>query len=231
LNEQAAFGGFPPAAFRFLEALERDNSKTTFDAHRSAYEEALLEPARAFVVSLGAELQRRVSLAIHAEPRVNGSIFRINRDTRFRKDKRPYKTHLDLFFWEGEGRSRECPGFFFRMTPRTIVLGAGRHHLQGPELAAYRRAVLDDRAGNELERAIGVVAATGAELGGATYKRVPRGSDATHPRAELLKHTGLFVWRDHPLPKASASPAFAGWCADRLESLAPVHRWLVEHLR
>jgi hypothetical protein len=41
------------------EALERDNAKSTFDAHRSAYEEALLEPAR-FSSSLGAELQRRV---------------------------------------------------------------------------------------------------------------------------------------------------------------------------
>jgi len=95
------FAGFPPEGLAFLDGLARDNTKAYFDAHRATYESALLEPAKAFVVALGEELHTRVSPAIRAEPRVNGSILRINRDTRFSADKTPYKDHLT----SGSGRA------------------------------------------------------------------------------------------------------------------------------
>ena len=221
-----AFTGFPPAAFSFLEALEADNSKRTFEAHRAAYDDALIGPAKELVLDLGAELQGRVSPGIHADPRVNGSIFRINRDTRFSKDKTPYKTHLDLFFWEGEGRSRDCPGFFFRMTPRSVVLGAGFHHFSPERLARFRAAVADEQSGAALDRALAAVQAAGAEIGGETYKRVPAGFPAEHPRAGLLRHSGLFGYSESRLPGEAAGGAFATWCAERLELAAPVHAWL-----
>jgi uncharacterized protein (TIGR02453 family) len=221
-----AFAGFPPAAFAFLRALEEDNSKRTFDAQRAAYDDALMAPARELVADLGEALQARVSPGIHADPRVNGSIFRINRDTRFSKDKTPYKTHLDLYFWEGQGRSRDCPGLFFRMTPRAVVLGAGFHHFDPPRLARFRAAVVDEKAGGALDTALAGVRRAGAEIGGETYKRVPAGVDAAHPRAALLRHGGLFAYSESPLPREASSPAFVGWCAGRLERLAPVHCWL-----
>jgi uncharacterized protein (TIGR02453 family) len=96
-HTSTAFAGFPPEGLAFLEGLGRDNTKAYFDAHRATYESALLEPAKAFVVALGEELRARVSPGIRAEPRVNGSILRINRDTRFSADKTPYKDHLDLW--------------------------------------------------------------------------------------------------------------------------------------
>jgi uncharacterized protein (TIGR02453 family) len=221
-----AFYGFPQAAFSFLEALEADNSKRTFDRHRAAYDEGLMAPARELVSDLGAELQARISRGIHADPRVNGSIFRINRDTRFSKDKTPYKTHLDLFFWEGKGRSRECPGFFYRMTARTVVLGAGFHHFDAERLARFRAAVADERSGTALEDGIARVQAGGAAIGGETYKRVPAGFDAAHPRADILRYGGLFAYTESPLPAEAAGATFVGWCAERLEPLAPVHVWL-----
>ena len=70
------------------------------------------------------------------EPRINGSLFRINRDIRFSKDKSPYKAHLDLWFWEGEHRGWESPGFFFRLTPTKLMLGAGMHQFPKEHLAA-----------------------------------------------------------------------------------------------
>jgi uncharacterized protein (TIGR02453 family) len=219
------FTGFRPEGLEFLERIAADNSKRTFEENRTAYERGLLAPAKSFVVALGEEL-RPVAPGVHAEPRVNGSIFRQNRDTRFSKDKRPYKTHLDLFFWEGAGRSRECPGFFFRLTPTRVVLGAGLHHFDRKNLLErYREAVGADGTGEALERAL--AQAKGTELGGVAYKRVPPGFDPTHPRAELLKHDGLFVWTDYALPGTVTSARFVRWCATRLEPLAPVHRWLV----
>jgi uncharacterized protein (DUF2461 family) len=55
---------------------------------------------------------------------VLGSIFRINRDTRFSKDKRPYKDHLDFWFWEGD-RKAASSGLFARVSPDGVIVGAG----------------------------------------------------------------------------------------------------------
>jgi len=71
----------------------------------------------------------------------------------------------------------------------------------------------------------------GVKLGGLAYKRVPRGFDADHPRAELLRHGALYVSGEWKLPRAASGPGFVGWVADRLEQMAPVERWLTATLR
>lgn len=231
MAEEPSFDGFPPAGLAFLAGLAADNSKSFFDAHRETYETALLEPARAFGVELGDELRHRVSPGIHADPRVNVSIFRLNRDIRFSKDKRPYKAHLDLWLLEGSGPSRACPGFFLRLAPDRLILGSGMHRFEKGALDTYREAVAADESGRALERAVGeATGRSGAVLGGTAFKRVPAGFDPAHPRAELLKHDGLFVHLESALPDILGSTDFVTWCADRLEPLAPVHRWLTATL-
>jgi uncharacterized protein (TIGR02453 family) len=226
-----AFAGFPREGLEFLAGLAADNTKDYFDAHRATYESALLQPAKDFVVALGEELRRRVSPGLRAEPRVNGSILRINRDIRFSTDKRPYKDHLDLWFWAGDGPSRERPGLFMRLRPTTVALGAGMHRFEAPVLAAYRAAVGDERSGRELEEAIAAATALrGVMLGGEAYKRVPRGFATDHPRAALLRHGALYVSGEWNLPRSVSGPAFVGWAAERLERLAPVERWLTATL-
>ena len=227
ITQTNAFAGFPRDGLEFLAGLRSDNTREYFDAHRADYETALMQPAKQFVVALGAELRARVSPGLRAEPRVNGSILRINRDTRFSTDKRPYKEHLDLWFWEGDGPSRERPGLFVRLRPETVQLGAGMHRLEPGPLAAYRAAVDDERTGTALEAAIGeALMLRGATVGGLAYKRIPRGYDADHPRAELLRHGALHVSGEWKLPRTVSSAKFTGWAAERLERLAPVERWL-----
>jgi len=104
-----AFAGFPDGTFRFLRGIAKDNSKDWFEAHRTDYEQSYVEPAKALVAELGPKLQK-ISPGVKIEPKVNGSLFRINRDVRFSKDKSPYKTHLDLWFWEAEHRGWDSPG-------------------------------------------------------------------------------------------------------------------------
>lgn len=221
------FAGFPREGLDFLAGLGEDNTRAYFDAHRDVYESALLQPAKAFVVALGEELRRRVSPGLRAEPRVNGSILRINRDTRFSSDKRPYKDHLDFWFWEGDGPSRAYPGLFMRLRPATVMLGAGMHRFEPAALAAYRAAVISDEMGPALEDAlVAATAVRGVTVGGLSLKRVPRGLDAEHPRAELLRHGALYVGGEWKLPRAASGRAFVGWTADRLERMAPVERWL-----
>jgi uncharacterized protein (TIGR02453 family) len=223
-----SFTGFPVATFEFLEGLARNNSKDWFDAHRADYEACYVAPAKAFVDAIGPKL-RALSKTVKFEPKINGSIFRINRDVRFSKDKRPYKTDLDLWFWEGEKRGWDAPGFFLRLTPKTMYAGAGMHHFSTPDLlAAYRNAVVDDKAGAALAK---IVAGLGElRLGEATRKTVPRGFDAAHPRASLLLHDGLHALLEQPLPRSVHSVAFVDTCLDVFRRAAPVSRWLTEHV-
>ena len=118
----------------FLGDLTANNSKKWFDAHRKDYEALYVEPAKAFVEAMGPALQK-LSPGVRAEPRVNGSLMRINRDTRFSKDKTPYKTTLDLMFTEGEGKMRLCPGFYFRISADELGMGAGMHGFDPDRLA------------------------------------------------------------------------------------------------
>ena len=223
----AAFTGFPREGLDFLAGLAAANTRAYFDANRATYESALLQPAKDFVVALGAELRERVAPGLRAEPRVNGSILRINRDTRFSADKRPYKEHLDFWFWEGEGPSRERPGLFMRLRPTTVGLGAGMHQFEPAALAAYRAAVADERTGRALEEALArVTELRGASVGDEKYRRVPRGFAADHPRAALLRHGALYAAGEWKLPRVVSDRAFVTWTAERLERLAPVERWL-----
>ena len=168
-----------------------------------------------------------MSPGIHADPRVNGSIFRINRDTRFSKDKTPYKTHLDLFFWEGEGRSRDCPGFFFRMTPRSVVLGAGFHHFDPERLARFRAAVADEQsgAGARPERwpPCGRREPRSAERRTSAFR--PASRRTTLGPASCTTAGSSATRRAGSQLRQQVAPS-ATWCAERLERAAPVHAWL-----
>jgi uncharacterized protein (TIGR02453 family) len=219
-----SFAGFDRDLLRFLAELRTHNEREWFHAHRDAYETLLLEPARDFVEAAGEKL-RAFAPDVSAEPRVNGSIFRIARDTRFSKDKRPYKHHLDLWFWIGE--RKRGPGFWFRLTPEELVLGGGMHHLEPAQLERYRTAVVDDERGGALRDEVARLRKAGYEVGGERYKRTPRGFEAPEDRAELLLHEGVYGWVGlSPVPDEAFTPDFARFCAERYRPLAPLLDWL-----
>lgn len=225
-EEVPPFGGFGAPTFRFLREIEKNNDKAWFEAHRDLYEAGYVDAGRAFVSAIGPRLVG-LSKSVAFEPRVNGSIFRIHRDVRFSKDKTPYKTHLSLRFWQTAHRGYDTPGFFFRLSARRLILGAGVHAFGKDSLTAYREAVVDARCGKALEKAIAEVAAAGPyEIHGANRKRVPAGYDADHPRAALLLHDGLAVVLDRPVPKEARRPELVDWAVDHYAAMLPVHRWL-----
>lgn len=113
------FRGFPKDTLVFLRGTRAHNDKAWFDAHRVDYDEHYVTPAKAFVSAAGPRIAK-LAPDIEAEPLINGSIFRINRDTRFSKDKRPYKDHLDFAFWEGE-RKFGMSSFFVRVSPDALI--------------------------------------------------------------------------------------------------------------
>jgi uncharacterized protein (TIGR02453 family) len=226
----AAFSGLTETTFEFLREIGEHNDKLWFDAHRKDYEAGFVSPARQLVDELGPRL-RALSPTVRFEPRINGSIARINRDIRFSKDKRPYKDHLDLWFWHGERRGWEAPGFFFRMTADRLFLGVGMHQFPPATLEAFLRALIGERSGPALVVAIDKVRATGPYLiGGATRKTVPRGFDASHPRAGLLLHEGLWAELRTEPGEVARSSGFIDFCAAHFAAMWPVGRWLLDEL-
>jgi uncharacterized protein (TIGR02453 family) len=225
----SAFTAFPKATLDFLKGMAATNTREWFEANRDLYETGYVGAARDFAEAMGPRL-KQISPGVRYEPRVNGSIGRINRDVRFSRDKRPYKDHLDIWFWHGEKKGWDRPGFYLRVTPKTVFLGSGMHMLQGEMLDAFRRAVVDDKAGKALVRAVDKVRAAGRyEVGGATRRTVPRGLDAAHPRAALLLHEGLHAGVELPAAEATKS-GFVERAAGHFAATWPVGKWLLEHV-
>ncbi len=225
-----AFKGFPAETFRFLKGLTADNSKVWFDAHRGDYDAHYVAPARDFVAALGPRLQE-ISPHVQFAPKINGSIFRINRDIRFSKDKTPYKNHLDMWFWHGERKGWGAPGFYFRLTADRLVLGTGMHRFDKLQAEAFRAAVVDERTGKSLEKTLKAVSAAGPyELDAPGRKTVPRGFDKDHPRASLLLHNGLTVGTSGKVPAVAGKAGFVEFCADHYAALVPLTRWLLDNV-
>lgn len=225
-----AFGGFPAEGLAFLSALTENNTREWFEANKAVYIKTLQEPALAFIGDVGERLQE-ISPAIRYDTRTNGSgsLMRINRDTRFSKDKSPYKDNISMMFWEGAGKKTEEPGFGMRIMDGSAGIIAGLFGFDKAMLEAYREAVLDDRYGVELDKLIKTLTKNGYEvIGGEAYKSVPRGYDAEHPRAEYLKYRGLYArYGDFPA-EALAKASFVDEVVSHFKAMAPLQQWLVK---
>jgi uncharacterized protein (TIGR02453 family) len=224
-----SFDHFPPETQAFLAGIATSNDKVWFDANRPLYEAGYVAPARAFVEAMGPRLAE-LSPEVKFEPKINGSISRVNRDTRFSKDKRPYKDHLDLFFWHGEKRGWEQPGFFMRLTAEHVWLGSGMHHFEGEALSRYREAVVHPRSGAALEAAVAEVEAAGDYMvGSMPRKTVPKGYDKEHPRARFLKWEGLPAMAQASIGEAM-SQGWAGTALRHFRATWPIGRWLMDEV-
>ncbi len=213
---------------QFLRELSAHNEKSWFDAHRADYERYWLEPAKELVGAAGSALT--TIAPVNYEAKVNGSIFRINRDIRFSADKRPYKDHLDFWFWEGE-RKGAPSGFFFRITPGAMGIGVGAHGFDKDRLARYRAALLDAGKAAALEQAVSAVEANGYQVHGEHYKRVPRGLEVSGEFAErMVRYAALWCGADTPVGELLHGPELVPHLIGEWRKQLPIHRWLVDEL-
>lgn len=225
------FRGFPAETLAFLRGITANNEKAWFEAHRDEYERYFLAPALAFISAIGPRLQAEVDPALKYEPRVNGSLFRINRDVRFSSDKIPYKTNLDMWFWYGDKKGWDAPGLFFRLTPEQLILGAGLHQFTPAVMKEYRAAVADEEAGARLSEIVTRIESSGVyEAGVASRKTVPRGFDPNHPRARFLRFESLHAMRTGGIPSELESAEFVDYCLEHFQAVQPLNLWLFDLL-
>ena len=226
LKDVPAFAGFPPEGRRFLAGLALHNEKAWFDANREAYDQHVLGPMRAFVLEAGSRLRPKVKRLV-ADPRVGGSLFRINRDTRFSADKTPYKSWASARLWDGAGPGKELsPSFYLRLDAEEVYAGGGLYMFEDAQLERFRGAVTDDRVRRQLDR---IVAKLDLEVGGQALKRRPRGYAEDHPGGDWLRFKGLYA--GCALDERSAKSAkLLDRAVEVYESLVPMHEWLMEHV-
>ncbi|MBD3420236.1 MAG: TIGR02453 family protein [Chitinivibrionales bacterium] len=226
-EQKMAFKGFPQELITFFDDLEKNNSKKWFDAHRQEYEEFVKLPAGEFTVAMG-EKVASIAPDIQAVPKVNQSLFRLNRDVRFSADKRPYKTNLGIWLWEGTRKRMECPGYYFHYANGQIMFAAGLHMMPKHILAAYRDAVVHAKHGLALKKAIRKVEKLGYEVGEKQYKKVPRGCDPSHPNADYLLFGGLTAVVERPVSDEFFTSKIVTLAFRHYKNMSPLNEWLKE---
>ncbi len=215
---------FRPALFAFLRDLERNNDRDWFEANRERYEKHLLHPAQRFITDF-APLLRRISRHFRADPRPGkGTLFRIHRDLRFAKDKRPYKTWLGIQFRHHEGRDAHAPGFYLHLQPGEMIVGAGIWHPDSVSANRIRDAIVAEA--DRWQRASrGKRFRARFEMGGESLKRPPRGYDPEHPLIDDLKRKDFFGLA-RLTQKQVTSPGFVEHYAETCRAGAPLVRFL-----
>lgn len=175
-----------PSTLKFLKGLKKNNNKPWFDSHRSDYESAKAD----FVNFIQAVIDKHGKKdKTIASLKAKDSIFRINRDVRFSKDKSPYKTNFGASINQG-GKKSMLAGYYFHCEPGEAFVGGGIWQPMPPELKKVRQEV--DYNLDEFKKIIG------SKKFKSVYKelykgndvslvRLPKGYEENNPAAEFLK--------------------------------------------
>ncbi len=177
---------FTPDLFAFLRDLAAHNDRDWFKANQERYEASVRQPALDFITEFGTRLGGLSPHFVADARTVGGSLFRIQRDTRFSKDKTPYKINTGVHFRHEAASDAYAPGFYLHLEPRTCFMGAGLWHPETRVAYDIRNHIFahPDRwkAATADSGFSQVFALTGDSLA-----RPPRGFDPEHPLIEDLK--------------------------------------------
>ncbi len=199
-----AFKGWPDTALTFYEGLVADNSKAYWLDHKQVYERDVKAPMEALLAELTAEF---------GETR----LFRPYRDTRFSRDKSPFKTAI----------AATIGPCYVQFSAEGLFAGGGMYHMTPDQLARFREAIASDKHGKQLEAVVVTVTKSGLDVHAMEeLKTAPRGYPKDHPRIDLLRMKGLVAARSWE-PGAWLSTAGAKKrVVDALRATKPLLRWL-----
>jgi uncharacterized protein (TIGR02453 family) len=217
-----------PALFRFLTDLAAHNDRTWFKAHQQRYEDEVREPARAFITQFGPFLEALSEHFVADARKVGGSLFRIQRDTRFSKDKSPYKINTGLHFRHESAKDAHAPGYYLHLEPKQIFVGLGIWHPDTATAGRIRAAIADDPKGWKKVTGSAAFKRT-FELAGDSLKRPPRGYDPEHPAIEDLKRKD-FIGTARLTQKQVTAPDFAPQLAKTFRTGTPLVQFLCRAL-
>jgi len=218
------FSGFDRDALQFLHELTLEMNREWFEANKARYEQRWVEPMSALLGEVAARLAK-----VYAPIKVGPpKLFRIYRDTRFSKDKSPYKTHVAGRIPLREG----CTAMYMHIGIDDEFVGVGTYYFEDSQLPRWRKLVAADKTGKEIAAIVTKLRKAGYRVGGhEDYKKVPKGFDPDHPRAEFLKMRGL-TGGFPAIPKGLLhKPALAEWLFNHAKVTAPMVSWLYRNVK
>lgn len=220
------FPGFPAEGIAFLRALKKHNDREWFMPRKAAFEENVRQPMLALVGAMHQEMLRFAPEYVGDPAKC---VYRIYRDTRFSKNKTPYKTYTSALFWRNGLTKDRGAAFYFGISPEGIDAGGGLYHPEPDALLAVRRRIANDpgefRALFETRK----VKKLFGEMRGESLSRVPKGFDAEHPAVDILKRKQYLLWSNLE-PKLAATPKLFGELVSRFEAAAPFIEYLNQPL-
>ena len=218
------FKGFDPSLLEFLDELKDNNERDWFAQNKDRYESLVREPALDFVVAMAPHLDRFAPEFEAVAKKMGGSLMRVFRDTRFGRDKTPYKTNVGIQFRHTQGKDVHAPGYYLHIEPGRHFIGAGMWHPEPDALAGIRNAIVERPKAWKSARDAAAMRRV-YTLDGGALKRPPRGFPNDHPLVEDLKRTDFIATapiEDDELLRKD----FAARVAKKFEAATPLMSFL-----
>ena len=180
------YAKFEPQTLSFLDDLCANNNREWFKENKSRYEEQVLDVALRFIQSMHDPLYDIAPHFVAQATRIGGSLMRVYRDTRFSKNKLPYKTNIGIQFRHELAKNVHAPGYYVHIDPDQVFLGVGMWRPESEPLRGIRERIAAKPA--EWRRAVGDKGyKRHFKLGGEALSRPPRGFDKNHELIEDIK--------------------------------------------
>ncbi|MCR9135085.1 MAG: DUF2461 domain-containing protein [Alphaproteobacteria bacterium] len=220
------FQGFPKETVKFLKALRANNTKEWFENHRADYDEYYVKPAVELINAL-TPVAEALDPPHQGIAKINKSLRRIHRDTRFAKDKTPYNTSMHIEFWTGDHPNKSA-GTHLVLSHEHFGFGAGHWAFEGEGLDRYRAAVQTKSEMSALKEALESAASVGCVPGEPALKKVPRGFDADSPAAAFLRRKGIVVMSQQRdgFDDRVFGPDAVAFMTEILTAVAPLNGWI-----
>jgi uncharacterized protein (TIGR02453 family) len=221
------YPGLRRETFAYLQALAAHNDREWFEAHRTDYEAHWLQAGLDLIAAL-APLCQAMEPRLLAVPKLNQSLRRINRDTRFSKDKTPYQPRLHLILSTGPAFNKE-PGMHIVLTPQGLGYGAGHYGMDPAALDRMRGRICDPGQRERLLAALEAARTVGSEIDPPDLARVPNGYDSGPEWDHLLRRKGMIVrtQADRPPPDWLFTSAAPERLAGLIRAHLPLLAWLL----
>jgi uncharacterized protein (TIGR02453 family) len=138
---------FSQATFGFLRELAANNNRDWFSDNKDRYEELVRTPALTFIEAMAGQLPAISPHFLAVPKKIGGSLMRVHRDTRFGKDKRPYKTNIGIQFRHETGKDVHAPGFYLHIETGGSFVGAGIWRPDATALGKIRDSIVENEKG------------------------------------------------------------------------------------
>lgn len=166
--------------FRFLDELSENNDREWFAENKARYRDEVLQPAVELVRRLEKPLVRIAPMMRVVPKAHNGSVMRIYRDTRFSKNKQPYKTNVGISLRHEANGDIHAPGLYVHFANDECFVGCGCWRPPRDSLGAIRAAIAESPAA--WKKAVTSKRFRDAfALAGESLKTAPRDYPKDHP--------------------------------------------------